>query len=190
MNEIAAENLAVFSDGQLVTLIKSGNNDGFSVLHNRYAKVIENLADKYSALCVRDELVDAGNVGFADAIMSYREDTGASFKTFAVTCIRSNMLDVCKKANNTKRIPKDLMAPLEDAEVPDGNDPESLFIKKEYFDLLFDLIKSELSDFEYSVIRKSAAGMSYKEIAGLTGKSEKAVENALSRARAKIKKLR
>ena len=190
MSESVSENFAVLPDERLVTLIKSGNNECFMILRKRYFGVIENYADKYSALCVRNDLVYAGIVGFADAIMSYRDDTGASFKTFAKTCIKSSMLDLCKKANNSKRIPKDLVASLEEVEVADSNDPESLFIKKEYFDLLFDLIKSKLSDLEYSVIRKSAEGMTYKEIAARVGKSEKAVENALLRARAKIKELK
>ena len=190
MGEIKAGNFSALSDERLVSLIKSGNNECFVILRSRYTGVIESYADKYSSLCVRNELVDAGLVGFADAIMSYREDAGASFRTFVTTCIKSNMLDACKKANNSKRIPKDLMAPLDNVDVADSNDPESLFIKKEYFDLLFDSIKSKLSDLEYSVIKKSASGMTYREIAKQVGKDEKSVENALVRARAKIKGLK
>lgn len=189
MSENKAENFAGFPDEKLVSLIKSGNNECFTVLNGRYCKVIESYADRYSPFCVRSELVDAGNAGFSDAIMSYREDMGASFKTFVNTCIKSNIIDLCKKANTGKRIPKDLLEPLEDVHTADGDDPESLFIKKEYFDLLFDLIKSKLSEFEYTVIRKAASGMSYKEISVQVGKSEKAVENALTRARAKIKNI-
>ena len=185
-----AENMAVLSDEKLVSLVKSGNNEGFITLFSRYTGIIESYADRYSPLCVRNELVDAGTAGFSDAIMSYREDNGASFKTFANTCIKAKILDVCKKANNTKRIPKDLLDSLSDIQIADSNDPESLFIKKEYFDMLFDLIKSKLSDLEYTVIRNSAAGMTYKEIAISLGKSEKSVENALLRARKKIKELK
>ena len=185
-----ADKSVVLSDEKLVSLVKSGNSECFAVLHERYGKLIESLADKYSAFSVRNDLVDAGIAALSDAIVSYREDAGASFKTFVKTCIESNMRDVCKKSNNSKRIPKDLVEPLDGVDLPDGNDPESLVIKKEYFDLLLESIKSKLSDLEYSVIYKTAAGMSYKEIAAQIGKSEKSVENALLRARQKIKELK
>ncbi|MBO4432022.1 MAG: sigma-70 family RNA polymerase sigma factor [Clostridia bacterium] len=185
-----ADKSVVLSDEKLVSLVKSGNNECFDVLHERYGKLIESFAEKYSAVCIKSDLVDAGISALSDAIISYREDAGASFKTFAKTCIESNMLDVCKKANNSKRIPKDLVEPLDGVDLPDSNDPESLLIKKEYFDLLLGSIKSKLSDLEYSVIYKTALGMSYKEIAAQIGKGEKSVENALLRARQKIKELK
>ena len=185
-----AENYTAFSDEQLVSLIRTGNNECFTVLRDRYLKIIESIADKYSAVCARNDLVYTGAVGFADAVMSYRDDMGASFKTFAHACIKSNMIDLCKKANSSKYIPRDLLASIDDVDAVDYDDPESLIIKKEYFDLLFAAMKSKLSALEYKVFIKSASGKSYKEIAAEIGKNEKTVENALARARAKVKELK
>ena len=48
--------------------------------------------------------------------------------------------------------------------------------------------KNELSGFEKQVLELYLTGMSYTEIAKLLGKDEKSTDNALSRAKSKIKK--
>lgn len=190
MSEITSENFLVLPDEKLVSLIKAGNNECFLILHKRYSKIIESIADKYASVCSHHDLIYYGSIGFADAVMSYRDDLGASFKTFAKICINSEMQDYIRKANADMRIPRELLLSIEDVNVSDDNDPESMFIKREYIDSLISSIKSKLSGFEYSVFYEFACGKSYKEIAAKTGKSEKAVENALSRARGKVREIK
>lgn len=190
MSEIFAENFAALSDEQLVSLVRTGNNECFLILRKRYCSVIESFADKYSSICARHDLIYAGNIGFADAVMSYREGAGASFRTFAKICINSKMQEPCRKANAGMRIPSEMIMSIDDVDVPDINDPESIFIKKEYVDSLMAMVKARLSDLEYTVLSEFESGKSYKEIAEEIGINVKSVENALTRARAKIKKIK
>ena len=51
---------------------------------------------------------------------------------------------------------------------------------------LEDLIKATLSDYENCVLNLFLDGMSYAEIAGELGKTEKSINNALQRIRTKL----
>ena len=90
-----------------------------------------------------------------------------------------------------KRVPPELVFPLDDISVADSKrDPERMFIEKEQMDLLFKSIKSRLSDYEYRVFCAFISGKSYKEIAAETGADVKSLENALARARKKISEIK
>lgn len=185
-----AENYSALSDEQLVSLVKKGNNECFLILCKRYSSMIESFADKYRNVCSRHDLIYAGNIGFADAVMSYRGDMGASFRTFAKICINSKIREPYRKASAGMRIPAEMIMSIDDVDVPDSNDPESIFIKKEYADSLMTLVKARLSDLEYTVLSEFESGKSYREISDEIGKSEKSVENALGRARKKVRKIK
>ena len=49
-------------------------------------------------------------------------------------------------------------------------------------------VQTELSSFEKQVIELHIAGMGYAEIAGILGKEAKSTDNALQRAKAKLRK--
>ena len=70
---------------------------------------------------------------------------------------------------------------------PDWSNPENLLIDKENRSALEDAIEEELSDFEYQVLGMHMTGMDYKEIAAILMKEPKPVDNALQRAKKKVK---
>ena len=59
---------------------------------------------------------------------------------------------------------------------------------KERTDTIRERMKSELSSMERKVTELYLSGLSYADIAERLGKTEQSVTNALSRARAKLKK--
>ena len=87
-----------------------------------------------------------------------------------------------------KNIPEGMVSSLEDTEICDDTTPEAIVIAKEDYDSLTQSIKLELSSMEYEVLQLFLSGMSYSDIATSLEITEKAVDNALSRIRKKLKK--
>ena len=113
----------------------------------------------------------------------------ASFKTFVTLCINRAMSSALSRAvGANKHIPDVLISPIDDVNLLDMNNPESIFIEKESYSDLEHTIKSELSNLEYQVLCEFLSGKSYAEIANTLNISSKSVDNALKRIRSKIKK--
>ena len=76
---------------------------------------------------------------------------------------------------------------IDDVEITDnGNNPESLLLYQERLASLKEKAKEVLSKREYSVFMLYIEGYSYKEISNNLKITEKAVDNALSRAKKKL----
>lgn len=67
--------------------------------------------------------------------------------------------------------------------------PEEMFIDRESVEDLERRIEQELSTFENQVLELHLTGMSYTQIAKVLGKDEKSTDNALQRAKAKVRKM-
>ncbi|MBP3329047.1 MAG: RNA polymerase sporulation sigma factor SigH, partial [Clostridia bacterium] len=70
------------------------------------------------------------------------------------------------------------------------HDPERVVFMAEEMKQIKSCIDNELTDLEYSVLMRHIAGDSYEEIASNLVISTKSVDNALARARNKIKAAR
>ena len=81
-----------------------------------------------------------------------------------------------------------MISSIEDTEICDSTTPEAILIAKEDYDNLTQSIKLELSSMEYDVLQLFLSGDSYVDIASKLDLTEKAVDNALSRIRKKLKK--
>ena len=80
------------------------------------------------------------------------------------------------------------MVDISDYEIADNIDPESSFIDKENAEMLNSKIKTALSKLEYKVLTAYLTYGSYSAVAEALSVSQKDVNNALQRARKKIKK--
>ena len=67
--------------------------------------------------------------------------------------------------------------------------PEDLVIDKENTQTLFQSVFNALSKYEQQVLRCYLNGMSYREIAEMTNRTEKTVDNAIQRIRHKVSQL-
>lgn len=187
MSESEHKNYNILSDEQLAELIKSGEYECFSILLGRYAGYIKTIAAKFEPSSEREDLISEGFLELFKAAVSYSADKGTKFKTFATLCVKDAILRHLHKATAKKRIPDSMLSSIEDIDIIDSDSPESLIIKRENIKSFFDTAKSKLSAFEYTVFCSYIFGNSYKEIATATGKSIRAVDGALTRARNKLK---
>ena len=67
--------------------------------------------------------------------------------------------------------------------------PESLVIDQENVNIIKGWMETELSSFEKETLELFLTGMNHTEIARVLSKDEKSTDNALQRAKSKIKKL-
>ena len=77
---------------------------------------------------------------------------------------------------------------LEDISAPEGSSPEKIVLDREFLGEIFSEISENLSELERSVIGLYLSGASYADITRSLGIDRKAVDNALSRVRRRLRK--
>lgn len=156
-------------------------------LISRYMKTVFSCAKRYSGAADYEELVSDGMEGLLSAVRGYDEDKG-EFAAFAAVCIENRLRNTVKRSLRRASL-------LADSDPDRLNDiadpaptPEEIVIAKETGREMLELIGTELTPLEMQCIRGVVIGSSYDEIAGQLNIEKKAVDNALSRARAKLRK--
>lgn len=178
------ENYDNYTDEQLVDLYHDGDEYAFDVIYSRYKSVIEYHANNFFLQGGnRDDLLQEGNIGLAKAVNAYKKGN-ASFKTFASTCIKNNILSEVSKDSKKANCPLNESVPLEDVESEDisGPDPLTHVIEEENSEEGIKRVRAVLSDFEIKVVEYVLKGYSKNaEIAELMNKDAKSIDNAKQR---------
>ncbi len=171
------------SDEQL--LCESADGEVLAEIVSRYSHMVFALAKEFSGADY-DELVSDGMQALLAAADSFDPQKGR-FSAYAGVCVSNRMKNTVLRARRHA-------AKLTDAEqldlMPDNSpSPEETVISKESYEELHRLIADELTSLERSCISGVIFGMSYDEIARKFGVEKKSVDNAVARARSKLKKL-
>lgn len=132
-----------------------------------------------------EDAVQEGLIGLFQAIESYRTGKNASFSTYSAICIQNAIASARKSAGRKKHAPLNQSVPLSEQQSIPG--PEEQAILNEQVSITMSRMRTRLSSLERAVIRMALAGDSRGEIARRLGLSPKSVENALLRARRKLK---
>ncbi len=179
-----------YTDDELISLIRKGSDKAFNLLIFRYTGMVSLLSKKYfSPSLTADDWFQEGMIGFLDAVRTYSCDAGASFNTYAGVCIRNRLNSSLKKAmNSAAEHPADSVSIIDDPTLPVFS-PEDDYIENENYRLFTENAFKHLSETEQKVTGYYIAGFSYSETAKKLGISEKSVDNALCRAKAKLKKV-
>lgn len=183
----------MFSDEQLLSsCIKQGKNaeneivcnDEMSQLVTRYMRIITIKAHKMKCASIEfDDLVSEGFMGLLNAMKSFSEDKGKFF-SFANVCITNKMLNALNKAKTFPALVDDFdLTSVEDISA----DTENLIIAREESDEIYSAMREILTKRELEVMNLYLNSYSYQQIAMILGITIKSVDNALSRARKKMK---
>ena len=161
------------SDEQLAGCVSSAESgEAVAEMVSRYTGLVLALAGKYSGGADYEELVSDGLDALLSALRKYSPEKG-SFSGFAV--------DRAKRRNER-------LEELADEDIPDSSPtPEELVIGRESADEITRCMRSLLSPLELGCIEGVILGMPYSEIAEKLSVSAKSVDNAVTRARAKLK---
>ncbi len=133
-----------------------------------------------------EDAVQEGNIGLFKAILSYRENADASFSTYAKKCILNSMLSARKARSARKHMVLSNALPLDESIVLPSFEAD--FIAREQNREFIRIAREKLSDFEFLVFSLYTMQYSYREIARITGKNEKSVNNAIQRIHTKLRK--
>ena len=141
-------------------------------------------------------------IGLFKAVRDYDSEQGTSFASFADLCISRQMYSAIKASQRQKHMPlnsyislyeqgedtqEEKQQPLiETIQTMKDNNPEELFLNKEYLQMIEQELKKRLSDLENQVLHLHLLGIDYQTIAKLLDKSPKSIDNALQRIKAKM----
>ncbi|MDE7454608.1 MAG: sigma-70 family RNA polymerase sigma factor [Clostridia bacterium] len=172
---------------KLITEAKNGDEQAIEQIVAQYKGLIRSYANKFFLVGGdKDDLLQEGMLGLFYAITNYNEDKG-SFPSFVKLCVLRQILDVVKFDAGGKNKPLSNSVELSAIQnLPDDSTPLETLIEKEYFAKIMSLIQTKLSQAERQVLTLFANGYSYDDMMRLTGKSYKAIDGALQRARKKL----
>ncbi|MDE5855241.1 MAG: sigma-70 family RNA polymerase sigma factor [Ruminococcus sp.] len=134
-----------------------------------------------------DDLRQEGLIVLLKAITSFNADRGFKFSTFAEICIINQMRTFLVKSRKNL-ISYESLDELPEEIAVDWQTPESICITRELISELWYAVDNLLSENEYKIFNLCIRGISYREIAEKLGISEKSVDNAIQRARKKIRR--
>ncbi|PKM65617.1 MAG: RNA polymerase sporulation sigma factor SigH [Firmicutes bacterium HGW-Firmicutes-2] len=199
---IAFEELTIYTDEEIVVLIREGHDYALDYLMNKYKKLVEKKSKSYFLMGAgRDDLIQEGMIGLFKAIRDYRNDTASSFFSFADLCITRQIITAVKAATRQKHMPLNSYISLNKPVFEEDNDkivlmdlmpskqivdPEELIIDKENMHIIEDELADKLSDFEKDVLEYYVEGIGYVEIAEILEKPVKSIDNALQRIKKKL----
>lgn len=172
-------------------------------------KLVDNYASIIRGICRRfylvggtsDDLYQEGMIGLLEAFRKFDESRGTigddSFKKFATTCIKRQILDAIKHANAKKNMPLNSAVPMvrkndeddefEILELGLASDPEEVFISKEKQEERLQKLAEILSDFEKDVLILYLDGLATKDIAKKLKKTPRSITNTIQRIKSKVK---
>lgn len=196
-------------DEKMIERIREGEDSFTELLMNKYKDLVRKKAGSLYILGAdKEDLIQEGMIGLFKAIRDFNCERDASFATFADLCVSRQMYSAIESAERKKNVPLNHYVSL-DAEFggeessPDGltgepfinsliaegqRTPEEHVIDQEAFLRLSSLIETELTALEREVLRLNLTGMPTAQIAKVLGREEKSTDNALQRAKGKLKK--
>lgn len=195
------EKYKALSDEQMVKRAQEGDEEAEESIIRKYKDVVRSKAHLYFMVGADNEdIVQEGMIGIFKAIRSYNELRQASFRTFAELCINRQIITAIKRATRLKHSPLNLSVSLnkpiseDDSEKTlaetlssDSNsDPEALYLLKEDLDYIGGKEADIFSSLELLVWNEYLQGRTYAQIAEITGKTPKAIDNAMQRTKRKV----
>ena len=180
-----------FTDEQLVSECKAGNEFAWSQLMKRYRPFIERFAVSHfrvPASEIDDFVSDAVFNGLCSAVRHYKPG-GPPFSTFASRCIKNACLNTLNRRNSQKRIPLEATVSIDEqagAISGDYDVQQQLEIRAELREVEAAIARL-LTERENEALRLWLDGESHAEIAERLGITRKAAETSVYRAKKKLK---
>ena len=192
----------IISAEELIKKTKNGEESAENLLFSRYKDLVVKIARGYFIVGGDlEDLVQEGMIGLYKAVKNFSDEKEASFKTFAVLCIKHQIQTAIKAANTNKNKPLSSAVSFQSftengtsenldflpIDLVLDSTPEEKIIDKENFKNLNEKIKSHLSPLEFKVLKLYLQGYSYKEISASLNVTSKSIDNSLSRIKSKLR---
>ncbi|MBQ6947699.1 MAG: sigma-70 family RNA polymerase sigma factor, partial [Clostridia bacterium] len=134
----------------------------------------------------KDDLEQEARCGITKAIETYDPTRNDNFVAYAVLCIKSALLSAVRQDSRQKSRVINRAVELSDEWGQAVDSAEKVVLRQQEISDVNKKISRALSPRERQVLLLFADGYTYAEIAEALGLDTKAVDNALTRARAKL----
>ena len=168
----------------------NGDIEAMNELIKAFAPTVEKIAASYIGRCPRthSDLIQEGMIGLLSSVYGYSSSGGAEFTTYSVKCISNCIMSAVRNQLRNKHTPLNSYVLIDSIDLIDGQaNPEVVVEMQERMNLLRERISTKLSTLEQDVLKLHIAGHNYNSIAEKLSVSNKTVDNALQRARKKLK---
>lgn len=193
------------SDEQHISLYREGDTAHIEVILDRYKNLVRYKASSMFILGGDEQdLIQEGMIGLVKAVRDYDFGRDASFATFADLCISRQIYNAIQASGRLKNLPlNDYVSLTAESETEDGNkdrvlveniagnpefQPEEIVISQENVDEINRYIEEKLTKSERDVFRLHITGLPTSRIAAILAMEPKSADNALQRAKSKLKK--
>ncbi len=190
------------NDNELLFLVSESNEEARSMLVKKYTGIVYKIAHKYTSLAEtlgieEKDLVQEGLIGLARAIDTYDANKEVLFYTYVTVCIEASIKSSLRNANRKKNKSLNSSISLDKLYEEEANideilkdeqyNPSLKIQEEESMDEILKNSKKLLAPFEYEVLKLKIYGYSNQEVAEITKKNKKAIENTLFRIKNKLK---
>jgi RNA polymerase sigma-70 factor (ECF subfamily) len=175
---------------RLVSAAQRGDIDSFNALVRLYEGRVYNLS--YRMLGDADSAADASQEAFLSAYRNLRAFRGGSFRSWLLRIATNACYDALRLRKRRPAISLD-MAVDEDADesplqIPDeSSGPDELILRRELASAIQTGLGELPEDQRMTVVLSDIEGLSYDEIAQITGTNLGTVKSRLSRGRARLR---
>lgn len=194
-----------YSDEELINRYRNGESDIIDYLMIKYKNLVRSKTQSLYLLGGETEdLIQEGMIGLFQAVNDYDFGRDASFFTFADLCVTRKIYNAIKASNEKKHSflnnyvsiyygneneeKSEGTALLERLSNDDDGDPEKIALMGELKEELINAIEKELTELERENFLLYLTGMTSSEVARVLGRSPKETDNAIQRAKLKLKK--
>ena len=186
---------------KLLKRAKKGDEESQDTLIDNYKKMVKSIVRGFFLIGGdAEDLMQEGMIGLYKAMQSYNASNKATFTTFAYLCVLRQIQSAIRSSFRKGRfilgdflpISNQGMIVLDDTNnkgiylISSELSPEENVIQREHQQELSDIIKKQISNFEFKVLGLYLKGYSHFEIAQKLGKDIKSVSNAIFRIRTKL----
>lgn len=184
---------------QTIYAAKNGDEDAIQEIFKDFRQLLLLKTKNYFFYGAdKDDVLQEAMIGLLKAINCYDETKNASFTTFAILCIKRQIISAIKNSNSGKnKILNMAMSNSVEADEETGityenksltfYSPEEIYLGKEKMRYLNEYLKNNLSKMENEIFEYMLAEMTYTEIAEKTGRELKSVDNTIQRIKKKLK---
>ncbi len=190
------------TDEMLIARARENDSAAEDALYERYKPFVRIKARSYFLIGAdQEDIIQEGMIGLFRAVQEYDFGRDASFRTFAELCVSRKMYNAIERFKGQKHMPLNNYVSTSEEEGADAGealagqlargdfDPEELLIKRENLEQLRQAMAETLSDFELRAFELHLTGAGSGEVAKILGKSPKATDNAIQRARHKLQNM-
>lgn len=184
------DDLSLPNECELLSLAQAGSEEAFTMLVAQYEPILRaQVAHFRFPSADAEDAAQEGLLGLLFAVRSFDPSREASFRTYASTCVRNRLLSFWRRraGHASEVLVEDVTAVTDVAVATD--DPAAQMLERESAALMLERIKAVLSRQEYAVLLRYLDGLPYTTIAAQLQITAKAVDNALQRARVKLRSL-